>query len=167
MHKEIIRVNLAGEKGACYLYAGHVWSLALANKQPSIDLVRMYEQEVSHLLMFQDVQKKYKVPATLFMPLWRILGWTLGAASAAKGESTAMSCIEAVEDVIQKHYHHQIQSLHHASQGTDPLLPILKKCYEDEAHHCDMASQHGPHSLLFQQAVKTVTRIAIWLSQRA
>jgi ubiquinone biosynthesis monooxygenase Coq7 len=126
----------------------------------------MYQQEVSHLVLFENLQRQYKVTPTLFMPLWRILGWTLGAASSAKGEATAMSCIEAVEDVIQNHYLTQIKRLRETTYNREPLLSVIKKCYEDEAHHRDIASHHGPHDPVFQKAVKTFTRVAIWLSRR-
>lgn len=165
MHKEFIRVDLAGEKGACYLYAGHVWTLALMGKDPSTELTHMYEQEVSHFILFQDLQKKYQVAPTLFMPLWRLLGWSLGAISSIKGESTAMECVAAVEQVILDHYYSQIQQLRrYPLKEADPLLPILEKCYEDEGRHHEVASEYAPRHPLFQKAVRTFTRIAITLS---
>ncbi len=162
LYDRIIRVDLAGEKGACAIYAGQSWALALQNKPcPLIDA--MYTQEVAHVVVFEKLQQEYQARTTVFSPLWTVLGWSLGAMTGFAGSSAAMTCTTAVEDVIERHYAKQISQL---ALG-HPLVPILKQCQADEAHHGHQSAAQGGqlHSVL-GKAIKRATQVAVWLSER-
>jgi len=162
LYDRIIRVDLAGEKGACAIYAGQVWALALMNKRCSL-IESMYTQEVSHVVLFEKLQKEYGARPTALGPLWNVLGWGLGAVTGCAGVKSAMTCTTAVEDVIADHYAKQINQL----SPDNPLVPVLKQCQDDEIHHGHQSTSHGGeiHSVL-GKAIKSATLLAVWLSER-
>jgi ubiquinone biosynthesis monooxygenase Coq7 len=162
LYDRIIRVDLAGEKGACAIYAGQTWALALKNK-PCPLINSMYTQEVSHVALFEKLRKEYDARPTLFDPLWMVLGWGLGAVTGCASSVSAMTCTTAVEDVIERHYAKQITHL----TPDNPLVPLLQRCQADEAHHFHQATSRGGHlDSLLGKAIKCATQIAVWVSER-
>ena len=77
----------------------------------------------------------------------------LGAATALMGERAAMACTEAIEEVIDRHYAERS-----AAFGVD----------EAELRELAVAQavRDAPGSRLLTDAVKTSSRLAIWLSTR-
>ncbi len=98
----MIRVDHAGEYGAARIYAGQ---LAVLGRSPAGPVIRrMAEQERRHLAAFEALVAARRVRPTALQPLWHAAGWALGAATALLGESAAMACTAAVEEVIDAHY---------------------------------------------------------------
>lgn len=163
--KRMIRVNHAGEYGAQRIYAGQ---LAVLGKHKCAPLLRhMAEQEQEHLDEFSKWMQKRKVPPTVFMPLWHVAGFALGAGTALLGEKAAMACTVAVESVIDEHYAKQEQLL-----GDEPeLKSVVTKFRADEKEHHNIALEQGAKSSPLYQILTTSiiykTRLAIWLSTRA
>jgi ubiquinone biosynthesis monooxygenase Coq7 len=91
----------------------------------------------------------------------------LGAATALLGREAAMACTVAVEEVIDEHYARQAAEL-----GDDD--PALKRMIEEfrgeEIQHRDIGLAEGaeraPAYGLLKGAIKTGSRIAIWLAER-
>ncbi len=164
----MIRVDHAGEYGAVRIYEGQ---LAVLGARPSarktVAAVRkMARQEQEHLTTFDRLINERRVRPTVLEPLWRVAGFTLGAASALLGEKAAMACTAAVEQVIDEHYAQQIAHL-----ADDPeLKDKITRFRDDEIAHRDEALAHGaedaPFYRLFSAAVKTGCRLAIRLSER-
>ena len=71
----------------------------------------MWEQEKVHLATFEQLLTMYRVRPTVFLPLWDILGYSLGYATASMGKESAMACTVAVEESITEHYNDQIREL--------------------------------------------------------
>ena len=71
----------------------------------------MWEQEKIHLATFEQLLTMYRVRPTVFLPLWDILGYSLGYATATMGKESAMACTVAVEESITEHYNDQIREL--------------------------------------------------------
>lgn len=162
LYDRIIRVDLAGEKGACAIYAGQVWALALMSKSSPL-IESMYAQEVAHVMLFEKLQQDYGASPTALGPVWSVLGWGLGAATALAGKKAAMTCTTAVEDVIAHHYGKQVSSL----SPENPLIPVLEQCQADEIHHGHLSTFHGgeTHSVL-GKFIKRATQLAVWASER-
>ena len=104
---------------------------------------------------------------TLLHPLWHVAGYALGAATALLGETAAMACTVAVEEVIDEHYSGQAERLGDA----DPALKDKILAFRvDELAHRQMAIEHGATETLGYEliaaAIKTGSRLAIWLSTR-
>ncbi len=161
----MIRVDHAGEYGAARIYDGQ---LAILGDRPVGAVIRrMAEQERRHLAAFDRLIVERRVRPTVLTPVWHAAGVALGAASALLGERAAMACTVAVEDVIQKHYAGQADRL-----GDDEaeLRATIEEFRADEIEHHDTGLAHeaeqAPGYRLLSEAVKTGSRLAIWLSTR-
>ena len=161
----MVRVDHAGEYGATRIYDGQ---LAIVRHGRARDEIRhMAEQEVRHLAAFDELVRARRVRPTLLHPLWHVAGYALGAATALLGEEAAMACTVAVEEVIDEHYSGQAERLGDA----DPALKDKILAFRaDEAAHRQAAIEHGATETLgyelISAAIKTGSRLAIWLSTR-
>jgi ubiquinone biosynthesis monooxygenase Coq7 len=161
----MIRVDHAGEYGAARIYDGQ---LAVLGRSPSMPVIRrMAEQEKRHLAAFDRLVVERRVRPTLLSPLWHVAGFALGAATALLGERAAMACTVAVEEVIDAHYAQQIEAL----GAEEPELKATLAAFRgDEIEHRDTGLAHGaaeaPAYTLLSAAIKTGSRLAIWLSTR-
>ena len=106
---EIIRVNHAGEFGAQQIYHGQMEFLR--DEESVATISEMKKQEEKHFEYFKTEMTKRRVRPTILHPLWRVAGYTLGAATALMGKKAAMACTVAVEEVIEEHYQEQIEAL--------------------------------------------------------
>ena len=161
----MIRVDQAGEYGAARIYDGQ---LAVLGRSPAMPVIRrMAEQEKRHLEAFDRLMVERHVRPTLLSPLWHVAGFALGAATALLGERAAMACTVAVEEVIDEHYAKQIETLG-AEEGE--LKAALVEFRGHEIEHRDTGLAHGaaeaPAYALLSAAIKTGSRLAIWLSTR-
>ena len=161
----IVRVDQAGEYGAVRIYEGQ---LAVLPEGPAKDAVRhMLAQEKAHLAAFDKLMVERRARPTALQPLWHVAGFALGAATALMGPRAAMACTVAVEEAIDEHYADQAKTL-----GDDE--PALKATIEtfraEELEHRDTALAHeaerAPAYPVLSAAIKSGSRLAIWLSER-
>jgi 3-demethoxyubiquinol 3-hydroxylase len=161
----MLRVDHAGEFGATRIYEGQLDVLGRGRAAGAIR--QMAETEKRHLAHFETLLHERRVRPTLFHPLWSVAGYALGAATAFLGEQAAMACTVAVEEVIDEHYQRQAEKL---GEEEPALLETIRSFRNDEIAHRDLALAHGaeesPGYDLISAAVKTGSRIAIWLSTR-
>jgi ubiquinone biosynthesis monooxygenase Coq7 len=161
----MIRVDHAGEFGATRIYAGQ---LAILRRGRAAALIReMAETEARHLAAFDKLVAARRVRPTALSPLWDLAGLALGAATALLGERAAMACTVAVEEVIDAHYRDQLERL----GDDDPqLAAAIREFHADEIAHRDAALAEGaaqiPGYETLSAAIKTGSRLAIWLSTR-
>ncbi len=161
----MLRVDHAGEFGAARIYQGQLDVLGRSRAAGAIR--QMAEAENRHLAQFETLLRERRVRPTLLHPLWSAAGYALGAATALLGERAAMACTVAVEEVIDEHYRAQADYLADA----DPALcRTILSFRDDELAHRDTALAHGAEDIpgydLLGAAVKTASRVAIWLSTR-
>jgi 3-demethoxyubiquinol 3-hydroxylase len=161
----MIRVDHAGEYGAARIYAGQ---LAVLRRSPAAPVIRhMAEQEERHRAAFDRLVVERRVRPTALAPLWHVAGFALGAATALLGERAAMACTVAVEEVIDQHYSDQIDRL---GDSEPALTAALNEFRANEIEHRDTGLAHGatetPGYDLLTAAIKTGSRLAIWLSTR-
>ena len=67
----------------------------------------MKEHEKEHLEFFEKEIQKRKIKPTYFLPLWDVMGVTLGFGTALLGKKATMLCTASVEEVIEDHYQNQ------------------------------------------------------------
>ena len=162
----IIRVDQAGEYGAKRIYEGQL-SVLGGTKDEAL-LREMAEQEQVHLETFDKILSERHVRPTLLAPLWHLAGFALGAGTAMLGREVAMACTVAVEEVIEEHYLNQAAQL--ASEDEPELLATIENFLNDEVQHKNTALDEGakraPGYPLLSVAVKSGSRLAIWLSER-
>jgi ubiquinone biosynthesis monooxygenase Coq7 len=161
----MLRVDHAGEFGATRIYRGQLD--VLQRGRGAGEVRRMAEAEARHLAAFENLMHRHRVRPTLLQPLWSVAGYVLGAATALLGEPAAMACTVAVEEVIDEHYRDQAERLAEASPG---LAGTILAFRADEIAHRDAAIASGAHEApgygLLTEAIKTGSRLAIWLSIR-
>lgn len=161
----VLRVDHAGEYGARRIYEGQ---LAVLGTSPSAPTLRhMAEQEGEHLKAFERWMVERRARPTVLLPVWHVAGFALGAATALLGEHAAMACTVAVEEVIDEHYRGQIASLPASERK---LGEDLERFRQDEVAHRDTAlaagAEDAPAYPVLAAAIKGVSRLAIWLSER-
>jgi len=167
MLERMIRVDHAGEYGAVRIYEGQLAVLGNAVSRPEIE--HMAEQERVHLDKFNSLIRVRKVRPTALMPLWHMAGFALGAGTALMGEKAAYACTVAVEETIDEHYAEQVAALD-AEGDEKELRDTFEKFRQEELEHRDTALENGaelaPGYEALKVAVKTGSKLAIWLSKR-
>ena len=167
--EEFIRVDHAGERGAIKIYEGQLLALNTIikndNLKKKIEEMKIHEKE--HCDYFEEQIKKRNIKPTKFLPLWDLLGVTLGFGSTILGKKAAMLCTASVEEVIDEHYANQIRCL---ESDEKKLRDKIIKFREDELHHRDIAyeegaSKNGVYSI-FDKIIKTGSKIAINISEK-
>ena len=166
---EIIRVDHAGERGAIKIYEGQLLALKTIKKDNVLKdkIEEMKEHEQEHLDYFEKEIQKRKIKPTYFLPLWDIMGVTLGFGTAILGKKAAMLCTASVEEVIEEHYENQLKKL-----GNDEmeLKSKIEKFKGDEVNHKNIAyelgaTNDGVYSVM-DKIIKTSSRIAITISEK-
>ena len=167
--EEFIRVDHAGERGAVKIYEGQL--LALNTLVKNEDLKKTIEEmkvhETEHCQFFENEIKKRNIKPTKFLPLWDLLGVSLGFGSTLLGKKAAMLCTASVEEVIDSHYQNQINQL---NSNEKKLREKIIKFREDELKHKDIAYEKGAtksgiYSIL-DKIIKTGSKIAINVSEK-
>lgn len=161
----MIRVNHAGEFGAKQIYAGQI--AILGNTEVGDTLRHMAEQEEVHLKYFEQQLAERRIRPTAMHPVWRVLGFALGAGTAMLGKEAAMACTVAVEEVIDAHYEEQVQKL---PANENALKKKILKFQAEELEHRDIGLEHDakktPGYEFLYRAISTSCKAAIWISKR-
>ena len=167
--EEIIRVDHAGERGAIKIYEGQLLALKTFKQDEELKrkIEEMKEHESEHFEYFDKEIQKRNIKPTKLLPLWDLLGVSLGFGTAMLGKKAAMLCTASVEEVIDEHYKNQTYKL---KDDEKDLKQKIMKFREDELHHKDIAydegaTKKGLYSLL-DKVIKTSSRIAITVSEK-
>ena len=167
--EEIIRVDHAGERGAIKIYEGQLLALKTIKQDNNLKdkIEKMKEHESEHLEYFEKEIQKRKIKPTYLLPLWDLMGVTLGFGTALLGKKAAMLCTVAIEEVIEDHYQNQLKKL-----GNDEmdLKAKIEKFKEDEVAHKNIAyeagaSNKGLYSVM-DKVIRTGSKIAITISEK-
>ena len=166
---EFIRVDHAGERGAIKIYEGQLLALNTFIKDEDLKKIiqEMKIHEKEHCDYFENEIKRRNIKPTKLLPLWDLLGVSLGFGSTILGKKAAMLCTASVEEVIDKHYLNQINQL---DADENKLKEKIKKFRSDELLHKDIAYEKGAtkkglYSIL-DKIIKTGSRIAISISEK-
>ena len=166
----IIRVDHAGEYGAKRIYEGQ---LAILGDSNDGDVLReMAVAEERHLETFNKLIVERQVRPTALMPLWQVAGYALGVGTALLGREAAMACTVAIEEVIEEHYADQSAELNKLpDKDAEPVLKkVIDEFREEEVQHRDIAlaneAEQAPGYTILSSAIKSGSRLAIWLSER-
>ena len=163
--ERVIRVDQAGEYGARRIYEGQLAVLPPGPDRSAVE--HMAEQEGRHLREFDRLLGDRRVRPTALQPLWHVAGFALGAATALLGPQAAMACTVAVEEVIDEHYRRQGEAL---PESEGELKETIESFRREELEHRDTGLAHGAQEAvaypLLTGAIKTGSRLAIWLAER-
>jgi ubiquinone biosynthesis monooxygenase Coq7 len=162
----MLRVDHAGEVGACRIYAGQL--AVMGDRAPgAATIAGMAGQEADHRRRFDAMMTERGVRPTLLAPLWDVAGFALGAATALIGPRAAMACTVAIETEIDRHYGRQLAEI----GDRDPeLSAVIAEFRGDEVEHRRIALAEGaeqaPAYALLTGAIRLGCRAAIGLSRR-
>ena len=166
---EIIRVDHAGERGAIKIYEGQLLALKTFKQDEALKkkIEEMKEHEIEHYEFFDKEIQKRKIEPTKLLPIWDLMGVTLGFSTAMLGKKAAMLCTASVEEVIDNHYKNQTYKL---KDDEKVLKEKIIKFRQDELDHKDIAyesgaTKQGAYGLL-DKIIKTSSRIAIAISEK-
>ena len=167
--EEIIRVDHAGERGAIKIYEGQLLALKTFKQDKDLEkqIEEMKEHEKEHYEFFDREIQKRNIHPTKLLPLWDLLGVTLGFSTAMLGKKAAMLCTASVEEVIDGHYKNQTYKL---ESDEEDLKNKINKFRDDELNHKDIAYEMGATKKglygLLDKVIKTSSRIAIKISEK-
>ena len=167
--EEIIRVDHAGERGAIKIYEGQL--LALKTFKQNISLKRkieeMKEHEKEHYEYFDNEIRKRNIQPTKLLPLWDLMGVTLGFGTTMLGEKAAMLCTASVEEVIDGHYKSQLDKL---GDDEKSLKKSITKFRQDEIDHKNLAYNEGASKkglyFVLDKIIQTTSKAAIKVSEK-
>ena len=167
--EEIIRVDHAGERGAIKIYEGQLLALnTFKNNDKLKNLIEeMKEHEKEHFEYFDKEIQTRNIKPTIFLPIWDLLGVTLGFGTTMLGEKAAMLCTASVEEVIDEHYKNQLDKL---GEDEKNLKKSIAKFREDENDHKNIAydrgaTKKGLYSIL-DKIIQTSSKAAIKISEK-
>ena len=167
--EEFIRVDHAGERGAVKIYEGQLLALNTLVKDESLKktIEKMKVHEIEHCQFFENEIKKRNIKPTKFLPLWDLLGVSLGFGSTLLGKKAAMLCTASVEEVIDEHYKKQLNQL---KPDENILKEKIKKFREDELNHKDIAYDEGATKKglykILDKIIKIGSKVAINISEK-
>ena len=167
--EEIIRVDHAGERGAIKIYEGQLLALKTLRQDENLKskLEDMKEHEFEHYEFFDNEIKKRNIKPTRFLPIWDLLGVTLGFGTAILGKKAAMLCTASVEEVIDEHYKNQINQI---EVDEKDLKEKIIKFRQDELDHKDIAYKEGATKKglysIMDKVIKTGSKVAIKISEK-
>ena len=167
--EEIIRVDHAGERGAIKIYEGQLLALKTFKQDEELKrkIEEMKEHEREHFEFFDKEIQKRNIKPTKLLPLWDLMGITLGFGTAMLGKKAAMLCTASVEEVIDDHYKNQTFQL---KDDERELKKKIIKFREDELEHRDIAYENGATKVglykVLDKIVKTSSKIAIVISEK-
>jgi len=170
--EEIIRVDHAGERGAVNIYDGQLLALQFLKSDPEMEskISEMKEHEKEHLKYFEQQLAERKVRPTVLLPLWDMLGVSLGFITGLMGKKATMLCTASVEEVIDKHYLSQIEHLEKDEKQEIDLLKKIKKFRQDEIEHRDLAYEEGATKQgvygFLDFIIKTGSKVAIEVAKK-
>ena len=167
--EEIIRVDHAGERGAIKIYEGQLLALKTIKKDRSLQnmIEKMKDHEKEHLEYFEKQIQKRKIKPTYLLPLWDIMGISLGFGTAVLGKKDDMVCTPSVEEVIEDHYENQLKKL---GDDEKDLKSKIIKFKGEEVEHKNIAYESGATNKgiysLMDKIIQTGSRIAITISEK-
>ena len=167
--EEIIRVDHAGERGAVNIYDGQLLALQFLKSDPDMEkkIAEMKEHEKEHLKYFEQQLAERKVRPTLLLPLWDLLGVSLGFVTGLMGKKATMLCTASVEEVIDGHYKSQLDKL---GDDEKSLKKSITKFRQDEIDHKNLAYNEGASKkglyFVLDKIIQTTSKAAIKVSEK-
>ncbi|MDC0232218.1 demethoxyubiquinone hydroxylase family protein [Pelagibacteraceae bacterium] len=167
--EEIIRVDHAGERGAIKIYEGQLLALNTIKEDKNLKRIieEMKEHEKEHLEYFEKEIHKRNMKPTYMLPLWDLMGISLGFGTALLGKKAAMLCTASVEEVIENHYENQLSKI---GDDEKDLKTKIEKFKGDEVNHKNTAYESGATKSglysIMDKIIRTGSKIAITISEK-
>lgn len=163
----IIKVDHAGEHGAVCIYTAQRWFARWRAPDMLAEIDGFIGHERGHRASFAaELQRRGQARCRSYW-LCGIGGWVLGAATGLAGRKAIAATTVAIERVVLRHMHEQIDLL----SGIDPqATETLHRIVTEEQEHHDLSAARLPADTLWtrllQPIVAASTEAVIWLGMR-
>lgn len=159
--------DIAGETGAVFIYRGAKAALRHSDDKEALAFVTEHQRaEEKHLSYLEQVVRVH----TRLLPVWRVLGWTLGFAPTFVGGPPALyATVFHVESFVEQHYKSQIAQLNDPHPDVQAVKGLLERCCADEVHHKDEALARFSNNLGYEMwgwVVRTGSALAAECARR-
>lgn len=163
---QVMKVNHAGEHGAINIYSAQILMARLTAKSLLPELQAFKADEERHRDIFLAELNRRGLARCRSYWLCAVGGYILGLGTGLLGAKAISITTVAVERVVLKHLHHQIEFLADDAHATMAISSIIN---EEQEHH-DKANIHRHTSNIFgtvlSAAVSGATESVIWLGMR-
>ena len=163
----IMKVDHAGEHGAVCIYRAQRWCARWRAPEMVPELDEFLEHERSHRAQFKAELQRRNKPRCRSYALCATGGFFLGILTGLAGRQAIAATTVAIERVVLRHMHEQVQALDTIDQrAADTLRRII---VEEQKHHDHSAArigQRAPWSKLLDPLVTWSTEAVIWLGLR-
>jgi ubiquinone biosynthesis monooxygenase Coq7 len=162
-----IRVNQSGEFGAIGIYQAQRWIARLTWPCGVALIDEMLAHEREHLAIFSSLLRQRGIRSCYALPLWRVGGWLLGAATAVFGRRGILQCTLSVETAVLRHLAEQRERV----GARDPqLIAAIDAIEAQEREHRDHGAAPATPPTPSLRAIDAIathaTECAIALSMR-
>ena len=163
----IIKVDHAGEHGAVCIYRAQRWFARWRAPDMLPELDEFLVHERGHRAHFEtELQRRGRSRCRSYA-LCGVGGFLLGAVTGLAGRGAIAATTVAIERVVLRHMHEQIEALHAIDP---PAAEILLRIVDEEQSHHDLSAARLPPDGVWQRLIDPVVSISteavIWLGMR-
>lgn len=163
----VMKVDHAGEHGAVCVYRAQRRFARWRAPEMVPELDEFLAHERSHRAQFEAELRRRNKPRCRSYALCAVGGFFLGTVTGLAGRQAIAATTVAIERVVLRHMHEQLQALDGVDQrAADTLRRII---VEEQEHHDRSATQigrKGPLPKLIDPLVTWATEAVIWLGMR-
>jgi 3-demethoxyubiquinol 3-hydroxylase len=134
-----MKVDHAGEHGAVCIYLAQRWAARLRAPEMVEELGEFLEHERSHRARFGAELSAREVPRCVSYHLCGLGGLLLGAVTGLLGRGAIAATTVAVERVVLRHMHEQVEAL---QRSDGAAMKVLLEIIGDEQRHHDTSASH-------------------------
>lgn len=160
----VIKVNHAGEHGAINIYAGQIFIAKLFARDLVLELTEFQCHERKHLEIFAAELNRRNVLRCRSYHFCGLGGFALGLITALFGRQAIAATTVAVESVVLKHLHEQIQVLEFQDKAA---VDAIRKIIRDEQEHHDRSASYVETGRFWPKLLTPIvavsTNTVIWL----
>jgi 3-demethoxyubiquinol 3-hydroxylase len=163
----VMKVDHAGEHGAVCVYLAQRWFARWRAPEMVSDLDEFLAHERSHRAQFEAELRRRNKSRCRSYALCAVGGFFLGTLTGLAGRQAVAATTVAIERVVLRHMHEQVQELDGVDQrAVDTLRRII---VEEQEHHDRSAARIarvGVWPRLIDPLVTWSTEAVIWLGMR-
>ena len=160
----ILKVDHAGEHGAVNIYRAQIAMCRWRAPNLVRGLENNLHHEERHRTIFAQALSERAVRRCRSYHLCGFGGYALGLITGVMGHSAVAATTVAVEDVVLRHLHAQLDSLHNSDEAA---WRTIHSIVEDEQAHRDGAANQLSADTIWPRVLKPLvgvtTEMVIWL----
>ena len=163
----IIKVDHAGEHGAVCIYAAQHWFARLRAPDMLAEIDNFIAHEKGHRALFAaELERRGRRRCRSYW-FCGFGGLVLGIATGLAGRQAIAATTVAIERVVLRHMHEQIEAL----APIDPIAAeTLRHVVIEEQEHHDLSAQRLPTDNIWTKVLEPIvsvsTEAVIWLGMR-